>query len=189
LATTLVAAAATLAISGLSFVEFAYRSPESHVALETAAGLVCLLACWLMLGRFRRSHQLADLVASLGLGVLAFANLAFLVIPATIERNRAEGLEVWAPVGAGTVGAVIFAAAAFTPQRRIVHRDVAIRRGVAAILAVFLVIAAAAALFSESSPWRHMPSPRSASCGARRRRTTSSWLGSRSAPSSPRSVA
>jgi hypothetical protein len=43
------------AVSVAAVIDFAYRSPSGHVAVETAAALISLLAAQLMYGRFQRS--------------------------------------------------------------------------------------------------------------------------------------
>jgi hypothetical protein len=60
----LVSGAATAAVILVPALRFAYRLPDVHVTLETAAALIGLLAAYLVFGRFRRSGQLADFVCS-----------------------------------------------------------------------------------------------------------------------------
>jgi hypothetical protein len=66
----------TLLTSVTSAVDLAYESAPLHVAVETAAALISLLAGQLILGRYARSTQLADLLLAAALILLAFGNLA-----------------------------------------------------------------------------------------------------------------
>ena len=77
LTAALVSSAATAAVVFVPALRFAYRLPQLHVALETAAALIGLLAAYLVFGRFRRSGQLDDFMLCYSLGLLAFSNLFF----------------------------------------------------------------------------------------------------------------
>ncbi len=118
--TAAASAAFTLLVIATPLFSFAYRSPELHVATETAAGLISLLAAQLAYGRFRRTLELRDLVFTTALFVLAMANLAFSTVPA-IAGLEATAFATWAPVASRLIGAVLMAAAAFAPARAI-HR-------------------------------------------------------------------
>lgn len=76
------ALALTLLVSVTSVVSFAYRSPSLHVAVETAAALISLLAAQLTYGRFRRSLDRRDLLLMSALVLLAGSNLLFSAVPA-----------------------------------------------------------------------------------------------------------
>src|ERR687892_629237 len=90
-----VAIAFTLLVSVTSVVSFAYRSPSLHVAVETAAALISLLAAQLMYGRFRRSLERGDLLLMASLAVFAGANLLFSAVPA-IAHSRSGSFTTWA---------------------------------------------------------------------------------------------
>ena len=60
--TAVISGVATLAVALLPQLHFAYRQPPLHVALETAASLIALLAGFLVFGRLRREGRLNDLV-------------------------------------------------------------------------------------------------------------------------------
>src|SRR4051812_27927261 len=77
-------------------VRFAYRSPALHVAVETAAALISLLAAQLMYGRFRRSDHRQDMLLTAALATFAATNLLFLAIPAMAELD-AQRFTTWAP--------------------------------------------------------------------------------------------
>jgi signal transduction histidine kinase len=113
----LVSGAATAAVVLVPALRFAYRLPEVHVALETAAALIGLLAAYLVFGRFRRSGHLADFVLCYSLCVLAFSNLFFAVTPALLDSGT-DSLGTWARLCGQLLGTSLFAAAAVVPRRR-----------------------------------------------------------------------
>jgi len=123
-ASVLLAAAAsaafTLVVSVTSLVEFAYHKPALHVAMETAAALISLIAAQLLYGRFRQSYELRDLLLTAALSTLAASNLFFSAIPAAAAA-RPGAIATWAPVGGQLLGAVLFAAAALAPDRPLRH--------------------------------------------------------------------
>jgi hypothetical protein len=108
------AALATLLISILPSVDFAYRSHTLHVAIETAASIIGLLAAYLVLGRFRRSASLRDLLLVGAFLLLAATNLCFSSLPA-LSGGPPGRFETWSPVAGRLLGAVALAAAAFAP--------------------------------------------------------------------------
>jgi signal transduction histidine kinase len=113
----LVSAGTTAAVVLVPALRFAYRLPEVHVVLETAAALVGLLAAYLVFGRFRRSGHLADFVLCYSLCVLAFSNLFFAVLPALLDSGS-DRFGTWARLCAGLLGTALFAVAAVVPRRR-----------------------------------------------------------------------
>jgi signal transduction histidine kinase len=110
----------TLLVSVTSLVEFAYRKPALHVALETAAALISLIAAQLIYGRFRESYERRDLLLTAALSTFAATNLFFSAIPA-IAESRPGDFATWAPVGGQLLGAALFAAAAVAPDRPLRH--------------------------------------------------------------------
>src|SRR5213079_577048 len=70
--------------------DFAYRAPSLHVALETTAAIIASAAAFLLLGRFRRTGFLEELLLSAGLSLVALSNLAFVAFPTAfhLESNR-----------------------------------------------------------------------------------------------------
>lgn len=115
---SLLAAAATLLVSATSAISFGYRSPAAHVAIETAASVVAIVAAFLVLGRFRETRRAADLALLAALAVLGATNLVFstaLAIAGVEDSNFA----IWASLAGRTSGAAALALAAFTPWRRL----------------------------------------------------------------------
>jgi signal transduction histidine kinase len=123
----LASATATVLVATIPAIEFAYRRPALHVALETAAFLVALLASFLVLGRFLRSRAAPDLLLVCALAALAGANLVATLSGATETPSR---FDTWAPIAGRLLGSALFAAAAFVPAVKLRrHR----RAGVAAL--------------------------------------------------------
>jgi signal transduction histidine kinase len=147
--TALVAVAAgllTLLAALTPVIDIAYFSPPAHVAVETAAALISLLAAQLILGRYARSIQLADLLLGSALMVLAFGNLALSAIPAILDEERGP-VATWGALVVRTVGAVLLALAAWAPTRPIRHPNRTARLtalgGGSLIAATVLAVAAA----------------------------------------------
>ena len=90
------AALFTVLVSVSSAVSFAYRNPPLHVAVETAAALISLVAAQLVWGRFRQSFQLRDLLLVASLGMFAAANLLFSAVPAIVDDHPGS-FATWAP--------------------------------------------------------------------------------------------
>jgi signal transduction histidine kinase len=128
----------------------AERSPSLHVAIETGAGLVALLAAYLLLGRFARTGGLTDVVLGAALAMLGMTNLAFAAVPTIVAPDSLGMSGTWGALAGRVIAAGTFAAAPFLPNRV----DPRPRRTlVAALLGVAALLAAIAALV-----WA-MPSP------------------------------
>jgi hypothetical protein len=138
----LVSAAATAAIVLVPVLRFAYRAPELHVALETSAALIGLLAAYLVFGRFRRSAQLDDLLLCFSLGLLASSNLVFAALPAVLNDGP-DRFGTWSRLFGQLVGTTILAVAAVAPRRRV---RLTRAEGVAAALLLPLVLTGVAAV-------------------------------------------
>src|SRR5215210_4891737 len=102
----------TLLVSVTSVVRFAYRSPSLHVAVETAAALISLLAAQLMYGRFRRSLDRRDLLLTAALALFAAGNLLFAAVPA-VANLGSDPFETWSRAVATLLAATLLAAGAF----------------------------------------------------------------------------
>lgn len=148
----LAGAVLTLVVGVFPALPFAYRSPGLHILLETGAGLVALLAAYLTLGRFRRSHGLRDLALASALAVFAAVNLLFAALPTALAEEPPGRFATWAALAGRLLAASLFAAAAFAWDRRLRPS----RRGLlgaGAGLALSLgTIAAAVAAFAPSLP-------------------------------------
>jgi signal transduction histidine kinase len=128
LASVAAGATATVLISGLPFVKFAYRSPSLHLAVELAAAFIALLAAYLLYGRYLANGALPDLALLCALATFGVTNLLFAALPAIGTRQN-EFL-TWAPLIGGLLATSAFAASAFLPDATIR------RRGLAALVAL-----------------------------------------------------
>ena len=111
-------AGATIALVLVASLNFAYRAPALHVALETTAAIAASAAAFLLLGRFWRTGFLDELILSAGLSLLAVSNFAFAALPAVfdLQSNRAS---VWSMLMTALVAALFICVAALLPRRRL----------------------------------------------------------------------
>jgi signal transduction histidine kinase len=158
------AALFTLLANFGSIMHLAYRNPPLHVAVETAASLISLVAAQLIYGRFRRSYLLSDLLLTASLTTFAVANLFFSAIPAVADGGTAP-FATWAPVAGRLLGAALLALAALWPDRTLRHPTRDIRRVIAGCLVALVAVAFAVALAGDGLPPAVGPdlSPESAS--------------------------
>ena len=105
------AALFTLLVSVGSVVSFAYRNVPLHVAVETAAALISIVAAQLAWGRFRESLKRGDLLLAGSLAVFAVTNLLFSALPA-IADSEPGSFATWAPAAGRILGAALLAASA-----------------------------------------------------------------------------
>jgi signal transduction histidine kinase len=111
-------AGATTAVAFVAGLNFSYHAPSLHVALETTAAITASAAAFLLLGRFRRTGFLDELLLSAGLSVLALSNLAFAALPAAFGVTTNQG-SVWAMLFTSAIAAVLICLGALLPRRRI----------------------------------------------------------------------
>ena len=116
-AAALASAAITFAISVLPFTRFAYRSIPAHVALETAAGLIALLASFLLALRLRRTRKVSDALLVFALALFGLRNLILSVLPEIATPDRLA--PTWAPLAGQLVATVALCVAAFVPEGRV----------------------------------------------------------------------
>jgi signal transduction histidine kinase len=140
---TLFAAAlvATLLVSVLPFVRFAYRSPSLHLVLEMLTAFGGSLAAYLVYGRFRRSADLRDLGIVGGLILLCAPSVAFGAVPAIATRSPND-FAIWAALSTRVAGAGVLAAAAIAHVRTVR----APRRAAVAVFALIVLVATLAAV-------------------------------------------
>lgn len=111
----------TTLVMVLPFVHFAYRSTALHATIETASGLVALLAAFLVFGRFRRTARSEDLALATALGFLACANFVFSAMPWALFSVDSMRFSAWTSLLGTVTGAAILAFASFMPSRRLRH--------------------------------------------------------------------
>jgi signal transduction histidine kinase len=111
-------AGATTAIALVARLDFAYRAPGVHVALETTAAIAASAAAFLLLGRFWRTGFLDELILSAGLSLLAASNFVFAALPAifNLGSNRASA---WSTLYTAALAAFLICVASLLPQRRL----------------------------------------------------------------------
>lgn len=144
LATAVAGTVATVAVVFFPAVHFAYRSPEFHVALETAAGLTAALAALLFYGRLRDGRQQNTGIALIyALVVSALVNVSLSVVP-SIAQSQQQGSPEWAAIVGRLVSTAAFAYAAFShPPSPARHRSrgwFIIGAAVATVVAVRIVV-------------------------------------------------
>lgn len=121
---TLFGAAGTLFV--LVFpLRLAYESPSLHVAFETAAASIALLAAYLVLGQFRHSRELDALVLGCGLGMMGGVNLLLGALPAALDQELGTA-STWMGAIGRLVATFVLVAAAWAPPVQLrspnVHR-------------------------------------------------------------------
>lgn len=141
----------TVLISLTPGLKLAYRSDETHIAIETAASVVATLAALLFAGRALRASSRTDLILAASLAVLAATNLLFSVLPSLIEAEPGR-FATWAPVGGRLLGATGFAAAALLPDRRLAAPRSAAVKGFGAAALTVALIALVAVIFADDLP-------------------------------------
>jgi signal transduction histidine kinase len=111
-------AGATTAIVLVAGLNFAYRAPGLHVALETTAAITASAAAFLILGRFWRTGFLDELILAAGLSLLAVSNLVFAALPTVFDLNS-DRASVWSKLFTGALAALLICVASLLPQRRL----------------------------------------------------------------------
>ena len=104
-------AGATVALLFVASLNFSYRTPALHVALETTATITASAAAFLLLGRFWRTGFVDELILSAGLSLLALSNLTFKALPAVLHLESDRG-STWGMLFTGTYAAVLICIAA-----------------------------------------------------------------------------
>jgi signal transduction histidine kinase len=112
----------TWAVVASPAVTFAYYSPYSQVSLETAAGIIALLAAFLFFGRLREHRLQSNWALVYALAVSSLVNFGFGVAPAIIDTTGAGEFAVWATLLGQVVAAAAFVVAAFSSAQWAEHR-------------------------------------------------------------------
>ena len=118
MAAAVVSGVAAFALAVLPQLQFTRNGVLLHVALETAASLIALLAGFLVFGRLRRHGNVNDLLLACALAVFVLLNLCFLTMPA-LAHSLSDSLIAWILVVGRSLGAVLFVLAAFASHRRL----------------------------------------------------------------------
>jgi signal transduction histidine kinase len=150
--TLAVAAGVTVTlVSLLPVTSVAYRSATLHVAIETAATLIALLAGLLLMGRFLRAPVLPELLLAASLLLLGLTNLAYSVVP-WVADAQPGAFDTWAPIAGRLLGAAGLALGAWLPAIPVRRPTRAELHALGVVLAVLVVIGAAGALLAPHLP-------------------------------------
>ena len=144
-------AAFTLAVTFVPNLGFAYRSPEAHVAIETAASIVGGLVAYLFAGRARRTGALTDVALAGALTLLVLTNLGFSLIPSFVEAPS-DRFPTWAPVAGRLLAGFGLVYAAWAPERRLPQPDRAVRRVLLGVAGLTILIGVAVAALTPVLP-------------------------------------
>jgi len=142
----------TVAVVSLSFLHFAYRSAPLHATIETACGMIGLLAAFLVFGRFRRTGRMDDLALAMGLGFLAFASLVFSAMPWSLLSTDSMRFSAWTSLIGALLGAGTLALSSLMPRRQLWNpaRAAAIALATGAVL--YAAVAILAGVFEARLP-------------------------------------
>ena len=142
-------AAVTLAVSVVPFARFAYRSVGAHIALETAAGLIALLAAFLLALRLRRTRTVSDALLVFAMVLFGTRNLLLSVVPEIASPGPAPTLE---PLAGQLTATIALAVAAFGPARRVRNPERALVMAVASAVGLVALIVLAGRLIGSDLP-------------------------------------
>ena len=142
---------ATLVVIAVPGLKFAYRSDETHIAIETAAFLIPGLAAVLFGGRALRGHSRTDVVLCAALALLALTNLCFSVVPGIVQETPGR-FAIWAPAAGRLVGAAVFAGAALLAPRRLTNPRASLARALSAVVMAVAVVAILGVAFADDMP-------------------------------------
>jgi hypothetical protein len=111
-------AVTTLLVLSLAPVRFAYASPSMHVAFETAAASIALLAAYLVVGQFRHSRELDALLLACGLAMVGSVNLLLGALPAALDQELGTS-SAWMSAVGRLVATIVLVGAAWAPPVRL----------------------------------------------------------------------
>jgi signal transduction histidine kinase len=134
-----IASAVTTAVLGLlPQLHLSYSWQAENLALEMAASVIALLACFLVFGRLRRRTRLNELMLACALAVFVLSNLFLVTVP-IIAGWAPDDLTVWAAPAARSLGGLLFGLAAFVPSRRLRRSGLVLAAGAVGVIAALLL--------------------------------------------------
>jgi signal transduction histidine kinase len=107
----------TATIVWTPFLVFGYRSPSTHLVLDTVDSCVALLVAYLVYGRLARAGTFQDLLLTQGLVLLAVAGFGLTYAVQAVSGVRGGTIDVWLPLTVRVVGSVLIAGAALADSR------------------------------------------------------------------------
>ena len=154
-AVVVVAIASVMLTVGLALfpqLHLAYPWQAENLALEMAASVIALLACFLVFGRLRRRTRLNELMLASALAVFALSNMLLVTVP-IVAGWAPDDLTVWAAPAARSFGALLFVLAAFVPNRRLRRSGLMLAAAAVVVtMALLLTIVLVHALARQLSP-------------------------------------
>lgn len=144
-AAAIASAVITVALALVPQLHLAYPWQAENLALEMAASVIALLACFLVFGRLRHRARLNVLMLASALAVFALSNMLLVTVP-IVAGWAPDDLTVWAAPAARSIGALLFVLAAFLPSRRLRRSGLML---VAAAVMVTLVLLLTVVLLHE----------------------------------------
>jgi signal transduction histidine kinase len=151
-AAAIASAVITVVLALAPRLHLAYSWQAENLALEMAASVIALLACFLMFGRLLRRARLNELMLASALAVFAVSNMLLVTVP-IVAGWAPDDLTVWAAPAARSLGALLFVLAAFLPSVRLRRSGLLLAAaGVAVTMALLLTIVLVHALARQLSP-------------------------------------
>jgi signal transduction histidine kinase len=136
---------------------FGYPREAADLALDTAASVIGLLACFLVFGRLRRRTRLHrrtrlnELLLAGALAVLALSSLFLCTVP-VVAGWAPNDQAVWLAPVATSFGALMFVLAAFLPDRKLRPSGPLLVVGAGAVATVLLLTMVLVPAFARSLP-------------------------------------
>ena len=149
--TAIVLVAVTAALALAPQLHLGYPQEAADLALDTAASVIGLLACFLVFGRLRRRTRLNELLLACALAVLALSNLFLCTVP-VVAGWEPDDLTVWLAPVAISFGALLFVLAAFLPDRQLRPSGPLLVVGAGAVTTALLVTTILVPAFARSLP-------------------------------------
>ncbi len=166
LVTAIVLAVSTATLALIPQLHLAYRRQAEDLALETAASVIGLLACFLVFGRLRRRTRLNELMLACALAVLALSNLFLVTVP-VVAGWAPDDLTVWAAPAARSLGALLFVLVAYLPNRQLRPFGPVLAVGAGGVITALLLATALVPAFARPLPPQVMASVAPESSSAR----------------------
>jgi signal transduction histidine kinase len=157
LVTAIVLVAVTAALALAPQLHFGYPREAADLALDTAASVIGLLACFLVFGRLRRRTRLRrctrlnELLLAGALAVLALSSLFLCTVP-VVAGWAPNDQAVWLAPVATSFGALMFVLAAFLPDRKLRPSGPLLVVGAGAVATVLLLTMVLVPAFARSLP-------------------------------------